>query len=100
MKRRKIHYTIAAEQDLAAICDYTLLVWGAAQRDFYLDLLEETCEQIIPQHLHLTRPVPGYTMLSSWRVEHHIVYFKRVRDGLEIVRILHERQLPGRHLKR
>jgi toxin ParE1/3/4 len=100
VKTPKVHYTVAAEQDLIAVSNYTALVWGDEQCDFYLNLLEETCEHIIPAHLRLARAVPGYAQLSSWRVEHHAVYFKRVRDGLEIVRILHERQLPARHLKR
>jgi len=29
----------------------------------------------------------------------HIVYFRRVGDEIEIVRILHERMLPEKHLK-
>ena len=29
----------------------------------------------------------------------HIVYFRKVDDEIEIVRILHERMLPEKHLK-
>ena len=95
-----VHYTTAAEKDVEAIADYTMRAWGAEQCDFYLNVLQEVCERIMPGHLKLARPVPDYPGLLSWRVEHHVVYLRRVGDGIEMVRILHERQLPARHLKR
>jgi toxin ParE1/3/4 len=100
VRKRAVHYTTAAEADIEAIAEYTLRVWGEEQREFYLALLEECCEGIIPTRLHFARPVPHYPTLRSWRVEHHVVYFRRSQDGIEIVRILHERQVPARHLKR
>lgn len=95
-----VHYTKAAEKDIDAIAAYTLRTWGLEQRDFYLNLLEEACETFVPLRADLARPVPDYPGLLSWRVEHHVVYFKHVHDGFEVIRILHERQLPARHLKR
>jgi toxin ParE1/3/4 len=96
----KIFYTVAAEADLRAIGVYTLEAWGQEQHDAYLAILEAGCEDIIPRHLKLARPVSDYPLLRSWRVEHHFVYFRRVRGGIEIVRVLHDRQLPAKHMKR
>jgi toxin ParE1/3/4 len=100
VKKRAVHYTTAAEADLIAIAEYTLSAWGQAQQDFYLTLLQETCESILPGYFSLARPVEGFKGLYSLRAEHHIIYVREVPDGLEIVRILHERQLPSKQLKR
>jgi len=100
VKQSVVHYTTAAEDDLIAIADYTLRVWGQAQQDFYLNLLEQTCESILPAYFSLARPVEGFEGLFSWRAEHHVIYVRAVPDGLEIVRVLHERQLPSKQLKR
>lgn len=93
-----VHYTIAAEQDLDAIASYTLEMWGAAQRDAYLTVLQETCERIVPVHRRLARAVPERPGMMRWRVESHVIFFREVDDGIEIVRILHERMLSSPHL--
>ena len=95
-----VHYTRRAEADLEAIAAYTSRTWGNEQCAFYLNLLQEVCETFLNAYPNLSRPVTGYDELLTWRVEHHVVYFKYVADGIEVVRILHERQLPARHLKR
>jgi toxin ParE1/3/4 len=91
-----VHYTEAAEADLDEIATYTLIQWGEEQRDWYLRMLEHTCESIIPKNLRfgVARPVPKRSGLLRWHAEHHYVYFRRVRGGIEIVRILHERRDP------
>ncbi len=98
MKGRRVHYTNAAEADLAEIAIYTEVHWGDAQRDLYLGLLESTCARIIPQNLKHARSVPGRRGLWRWRCERHVIYFRRVSEGIEIVRVLHERRLPSNHL--
>jgi toxin ParE1/3/4 len=95
-----VHYTEEAENDIAEAAEYTRAMWGDAQRDWYLDVLERTCEVIIPQNatFGIAKPVPERPELFRWRVEHHYVYFRKVDDGIEIVRVLHERRDPERHL--
>lgn len=93
-----VHYTNEAERDLDRIATYTLEMWGEAQRDLYLTVLEETCERILPSHVHLARPVPEYPGMLRWRVESHVVFLREVADGIEIVRVLHARMVPNRHL--
>lgn len=94
----RVHYTKRAEQDLLEIGVYTVVNWGEAQWDSYGALLERTCEHIIPSNLRFARPVPSRPELLRWRCERHHIYFRRVDGGIEIVRVLHERMLPSRHL--
>jgi toxin ParE1/3/4 len=100
VSKTAVHYTDAAERDLDAVAAYTVRVWGIEQCESYLRMLEEVCEKVLPRHPNLAHLVPGYDQLFSWKVEHHVVYYRKVRGGIEIVRVLHERQLPARQLKR
>ena len=94
----RVYYTRDAERDLDDIAEYTVAQWGKGQCAAYLDLLELTCEVIIAQNAAHARAVPERPTLLRWRCERHVVYFRRVRGGIEIVRILHERMLPLSHL--
>lgn len=94
----RVCYTRDAERDIDHIAEYTIAQWGAEQGAKYIDLLEQTCEVIIPQNARHGRPVPHRPQLLRWRCERHVVYFRRIRGGIEIVRILHERVLPLTHL--
>lgn len=97
-RRARVFYTTAAERDLEGIAAYTLEVWGAAQRERYLEMLERTCERIIPEHRRFGREVAERPGIFRWRAESHVIFFRDVEGGLEIVRILHERMLASRHL--
>jgi toxin ParE1/3/4 len=94
----RVYYTRDAERDIDNVAEYTLAQWGEEQCAKYIDLLEQTCEVIIPQNARHGRPVPQRPQLQRWRCERHVVYFRRVRGGIEIVRVLHERMLPLNHL--
>jgi toxin ParE1/3/4 len=93
-----VHYTEAAEDDLFEIGVYTWSEWGEQQFVKYMTLLRETCEDTIPRKLRLARSVPSRPELLRWRCERHVIYFRKVDDGIEIVRVLHERMLPAHHL--
>ena len=94
----KIHYTEAAEQDLFEVGAYTWSQWGEEQYLKYMELLRETCEDIIPRKHRFARSVPGRPQLLRWRCERHVIYFRRIGKEIEIVRVLHDRMLPSRHL--
>lgn len=93
-----VHYTEEAESDLFEIGVYTWTEWGEEQYEKYLALLRETCEDIVPRKHRLARVVPKRPGLLRWRCERHVVYFRKVAGGVEIVRILHDRMLPAKHL--
>lgn len=94
----KVHYTELAESDLVDIGLYTVEEWGVEQWDRYRALLIDACERTIPRRLKRLRPVPERPELLRLRIESHVIYLRKVDDGIEIVRILHERMLPTKHL--
>ncbi len=93
-----VHYTEEAENDLFEVGVYTWTEWGERQSVNYLSLLRETCEDTIPRKHRFARPVPKRPELWRWRCERHVIYFRKIHGGIEIVRILHERMLPLSHL--
>lgn len=93
----KVFYTNDAEADLLEIGVYTWTEWGEKQWQTYSALLRDACEVIIPANIRHARDVPERPNLLRWRCESHVIYFRRVPDGIEIVRVLHERMLPTKH---
>ena len=93
----KVTYTEEAERDLIEIGSYTLSEWGEDQYVAYMSMLEECCERVLPGIKH-AQAVPQRAGLFRYRCARHIVYFRRVRSGIAVTRILHELMLPSRHL--
>jgi toxin ParE1/3/4 len=93
-----VHYTEEAENDLFEIGVYTWTEWGEEQFAKYMALLRDTCEDIIPRKHRLARTVLKRPGLLRWRCERHVIYFRKVAGGFEIVRVLHDRMLPAMHL--
>lgn len=87
-----------AQRDLEGIFDYTVRQWGLAQALRYLDLVESACASLAaaPQQSQDCAAIrPGYRRRS---VEHHSIYFRRTSYGVAVIRILHQRMDPARHL--
>ncbi|CAN5704631.1 type II toxin-antitoxin system RelE/ParE family toxin [soil metagenome] len=93
-----VHYTEEAELDLFEIAAFTWTEWGEEQYEKYIELMRATCEEIIPRKYRLARDVPHRPGLLRWRCERHVIYFRKVKSDFEIVRILHDRMLPKKHL--
>jgi plasmid stabilization system protein ParE len=94
-----------AVDDMAGIAVYSLREWGEDQARDYMDGLELACRDRA-RHFQLGREVDGF---RRWRYERHLIYYvvdaggsarEQNTDGtdLVIVRILHEKMLPARHL--
>lgn len=93
-----VHYSELAESDLVDIAAHTTEVFGPEQCELYLNALEEACERTLARFPTLARVVSKRPDLRSWRCQRHVIYFRLVDDGLEVVRFLHERMLPDLHL--
>jgi len=95
------YYTEAAEERLDEIAGYTAAAHGVEQRDRYMRMLRQVCEVLLPaQWSQISRPEPAFEGLHRYRAEHHVIYFRALsRRDLEVVDVLHERQLPVRHLR-
>jgi toxin ParE1/3/4 len=87
-----------AERDLEEIADYTLENWGEAKLIEYVTALDRAfgalaADRTLGQSADDVRE--GYFRL---RVGSHMIYFRRRRTRVEVVRVLHVRMSPRRHL--
>jgi toxin ParE1/3/4 len=99
MLMKSFRLTRRAELDLEEIADYTRSNWGEEQCLTYLDALEECCRRVA-EYPNLGRACddihPGYFRMEQGR---HALFFRKIEEGVLIVRILHVRMLPERHLE-
>ncbi len=89
----------AAKADLKDIYQYGLRQWGQAQSDSYLENLKDLFWSLTEQPLMgVERPelLPGARSLP---VESHTLFYRVSTNTVEIIRVLHGRQDPQRHLK-
>lgn len=89
----------AAKADLKEIYQYGLRQWGQAQSDSYLENLKDHFWSLTEQPLMgVERPelLPGLRILP---IESHALFYRVTTDTVEIIRVLHGRQDPQRHLK-
>jgi toxin ParE1/3/4 len=93
-------YSVAgpAKSDLKEIARYTFENWGETQMRKYNQALHE-CFGMLAEHPDVgqlcERLAPGIRRL---RHEKHVVFYRRKRGGIRVIRVLHERQLPAREL--
>ena len=94
----RFELTAAAETDLQGIAEYSREQWGDAQARAYLDALQRRLGVLAQSPaLGRTRPdLPG--TLHSFPVEQHIAYYRVQPSGIVVVRLLHQRQDPVRHV--
>ena len=87
-----------AKADVKEIGRYTQHRWGVKQRNRYLGELDG-CFQKIGANPTLGNSAEairaGYRRI---REGSHVVFFRKAGNEVEIVRVLHERMLPGKHL--
>lgn len=95
---RKIHVQASAEQDLIGIWQFTREHWSAAQADKYLDDLDQGI-QLLARNAEIgtkrDNVLKGYRVLF---IQSHAVYYKLTPKTVHIIRILHVRMDPARHL--
>lgn len=95
----KFHLSYEAVEDLDSIWLYTLETWSEDQADFYYHELVKSCQKIANRPTYLDKEyheiMPG---LYGHHIYKHLIFYILVEDGVEIVRILHERMDFARHL--
>jgi toxin ParE1/3/4 len=95
----KLVISPAAQQDLRNIYQYGLRTWGRSQSSDYLDLIRAHFIALTSQpRVAVDRPELAQNM-HSLPVKSHVVFYRLETHQLEIVRVLHGRQDPNRHLK-
>lgn len=93
----KFVVTIRAKQDLLSIGRYTEKRWGRDQRNVYLREIDGGFSTLAGNP-SLGRPYDhvkeGYRVFA---VGKHLIFYRQISFGIEIVRVLHERMdVPAR----
>ena len=90
-----------AEADLAEIWNYSAERWDVEQADRYIDALVSRFVWII-ENSALWKPRPDLAEgLYSYPQQSHVIYFRACSDApdlIEIVRVLHGRMEPDKHI--
>jgi toxin ParE1/3/4 len=94
------HYrlTPAAAMDLSEIWDYTEERWDADQAETYVREIGAAVERVAEDPLRgrdCSDIRPGY---RRYGIESHTVYYLDRSDTVDVIRILHQRMDPSRHL--
>lgn len=90
--------TPAAQRDLSSIWDYTVERWDENQAEIYVLEIRGAIERIADQ------PVRGRAideMRAGYRryaIGSHVIFFVATDDGVDVIRILHQRMDPTRDL--
>ena len=87
-----------AKLDLSEIWDYTLLQWNVEQAEKYVRELWSAMESAASDHTKSVDIRDVRTGYRKSRAGSHVIFFKFTEDGIDIVRILHQRMDFDRHL--
>jgi toxin ParE1/3/4 len=88
----------AAARDLLELGRYTQQRWGAAQRRKYIARVKARLQVLADrQSLGVVRSdvAPGYRSFGEAR---HVIFYSERPDGIDVVRVLHERMDVARRL--
>jgi len=86
-----------ADVDLLSIWEYALETWGVVQADSYISSINECVVQLdaFPEAGRSVEEIrTGYRRIKHFS---HVIYFRPVPGGVQIVRIRHERMDPYLH---
>ncbi|WP_339621335.1 type II toxin-antitoxin system RelE/ParE family toxin [uncultured Salinibacterium sp.] len=95
---KRYRFTLAAQQDLSAIWDYTQERWDGTRAELYLSELRAAIERIAadPQRGRACDEIrEGYRRYS---IGSHLVFYIERPDSVDVIRILHQRMDPTRHV--
>jgi toxin ParE1/3/4 len=77
---------------------YTVRTWGRVQALQYIDELEKFCQMLAEKPLMGRRCNEISFGLRRLECGKHVVFYRRERGGVLIVRILHQRMLPAGYI--
>ena len=88
----------AARNDLKEIYQYGLRQWGQAQSESYLSTIKDQFWLLTQQPLMGTERSELLPDARSLPIQSHTLFYRVNADKVEIIRVLHGRQDPQRHL--
>lgn len=89
----------AAQSDLRDIYQYGLQQWGKTQSERYLETLKEHFWLLTEQPLMGIVRNELLPEVRSLPIESHILFYRFISNQIEVIRVLHQRQDPARHLR-
>ena len=92
-----VRFTPAAQRDLEGIWEYTFDVWGLAQAERYVDDIRDVCEGLASGK-RVGRRVEVRDGYLKCPVGRHLVFYRMGSDGVDVVRVLHQRMDTERWL--
>ena len=91
-------FTPAARRDLSSIWDFTAETWDLQQAESYVTEIRAAIERVA------TSPGRGRACddirqgYRRYAIGSHLVFYRESGDGVDVIRILHQRMDPTRHL--
>jgi toxin ParE1/3/4 len=94
---KALTYSARAQSDIDAIWEYSVERWGIDQAERYVREIKSQCNALAFGHKRGTAANvrPGYLKRPCGS---HVIYYRDLPDGLEVIRILHAAQDVERHL--
>jgi len=96
--KRTVRFSPKALADLDRIWTYTDKEWGRRQAEEYVRSLHAVLE-LVAENPRISRDAghirPG---LLKYPAGSHVIFFRLVKDHINVVRILHQRMDFARHL--
>lgn len=89
----------AAEADLAGIHEYSVANWGEAVAAAYIDTLVARFKWLAVNRSLWQGRDDLYEGIFGRYEGQHLIVFRDGNDHLQIVRVLHQRMDPARHLQ-
>ena len=89
----------AAKDDLRDIYQYGLRQWGKIQSESYLSTIKNQFWLLTQQPLMGTERPELLPETRSIPIKSHTLFYRVTANRVEVIRVLHGRQDPQRHLK-
>ncbi len=99
MARHQLVIAPVAKNDLKDIYQYGLRQWGQSQSESYLSTIKKQFWLLTQQPLMGTERPELLPDTRSLPIESHTLFYRVAANRVEIIRVLHGRQDPQRHLK-
>ncbi len=99
MPAQRLVISPAAKNDLKELYQYGLRKWGKKQSDNYLEKIKSQLWSLTEQPLIGIDRSELLLGTRSLPIESHTLFYRVSTNALEIIRVLHGRQDPQRHLK-
>ena len=90
--------TPAAQRDLSEIWDFTQKRWDVVQAEEYIAEIRDAIERVAKDPNRGRRCDEIRDGYRRYVVGSHLVFFVEYEDAIDVIRILHQRMDPTRHM--